>query len=96
MDEPIYGIIGGLHYPVNGGRIMLGPLNIQRILGSDAPPWQGIQESDVESAIAAIKKVSPGILALSPHDTSDWAIDQFRQAFGLVYKEVKVGQKIVL
>jgi 7,8-dihydropterin-6-yl-methyl-4-(beta-D-ribofuranosyl)aminobenzene 5'-phosphate synthase len=94
FDEPIHGIIGGLHYPVNGGRIMLGPVNIQRIVGSDTPPWQGIREADVENAIAAIQKVSPGIVALSPHDTSDWAIDRFRQAFGAAYAVVKVGQPI--
>jgi len=94
FDEPIHAIIGGLHYPVNGGRIMIGPLNIQRIVGSDRPPWISIRESDVKSAIAAIKKVSPKIIALSPHDSSDWCIDQFKQAFGNTYVDVKVGQKI--
>jgi 7,8-dihydropterin-6-yl-methyl-4-(beta-D-ribofuranosyl)aminobenzene 5'-phosphate synthase len=94
FDEPIYAIIGGLHYPVNGGRVMIGPVNIQRIVGSDKPPWISIQESDVKSAIAAIKKVSPKIVALSPHDSSDWSIDQFKQAFKDSYVEVKVGKKI--
>jgi 7,8-dihydropterin-6-yl-methyl-4-(beta-D-ribofuranosyl)aminobenzene 5'-phosphate synthase len=96
FDEPIHGIIGGLHYPVNGGRILLGPINIQRIVGSDTPPWQGIRETDVENAIAAIQQVSPHMVALSPHDTSDWAIDRFRQAFGSAYVDVKVGQQIVI
>lgn len=96
FSEPIYAVIGGLHYPVNGGRIMLGPINIQRIVGSDKPPWTGIRESDVESAIAAIKKVSPKIVALSPHDSSDWSIDRFKQAFGDTYVELKVGEKITI
>lgn len=96
FDEPIYGIIGGLHYPVNGGRIMLGPVNIQRILGSDTPPWQGIREADIENAITAIQQVCPRIVALSPHDSSDWAIDRFRQAFGSSYVDIKVGQEIVI
>ena len=96
FDEPIHGIIGGLHYPVNGGRILLEPINIQRIVGSDTPPWQGIRETDVENAIAAIQQVSPRMVALSPHDTSDWAIDRFRQAFGSAYVDVKVGQQIVI
>ena len=94
FDEPIYAIIGGLHYPVNGGRIMIGPINIQRIVGSDNPPWVSIRETDVQSAISAIKSVSPKIVALSPHDSSDWCIDQFKQAFGDTYVDVKVGQKI--
>ena len=96
FDEPIYAIIGGLHYPVYGGRIMIGPINIQRIVGSDKPPWTGIRESDVNSAISAIQKVSPKIVALSPHDSSDWCIDRFKQAFGDAYVDVKVGQKILI
>jgi 7,8-dihydropterin-6-yl-methyl-4-(beta-D-ribofuranosyl)aminobenzene 5'-phosphate synthase len=96
FDEPIYAIIGGLHYPVYGGRIMIGPVNIQRIVGSDRPPWTGIRESDVDSAIAAIKAVSPKIVALSPHDSSDWCIDRFRQAFGEAYVDLKVGQEIII
>ena len=96
FDEPIHAIIGGLHYPVNGGRIMIGPFNIQRIVGSDRPPWVSIRESDVLSAIDAIKSVSPKIVALSPHDSSDWCIEQFRKAFGDAYVDVKVGQEIVI
>ena len=96
FDEPIYAIIGGLHYPVNGGRIMIGPINIQRLVGSDRPPWISIRESDVKSGIAAIKEVSPKIVALSPHDSSDWCIDQFKQAFGNAYVDVKVGKKIMI
>lgn len=94
FKEPIYAIIGGLHYPVNGGRIKLGPINIQRIVGSDRPPWRGIREADVKSAIAAINQVSPAIVSLSPHDSSDWTIEQFRQAFGDRYVDLQVGKEI--
>ena len=94
FDEPIYAIIGGLHYPVHGGRIKLGPINIQRIVGSDQPPWQGLSEKDVQSAITAIKRVSPEIVSLSPHDSSDWSINQFRKAFGEKYIDLKVGREI--
>lgn len=96
FDEPIYGIIGGLHYPVNGGRIMIGPINIQRLVGSDKPPWVSIRETDVKNAIAAIQRVSPKIVALSPHDSSDWSIDQFKQAFPDTYVDVKVGKEIII
>lgn len=96
FSEPIYAVIGGLHYPVFGGRIMLGPINLQRLVGSDKPPWTGIREADVDHAIAAIKKASPKIVALSPHDSSDWSLDRFKQAFGESYMELKVGQKIVI
>jgi 7,8-dihydropterin-6-yl-methyl-4-(beta-D-ribofuranosyl)aminobenzene 5'-phosphate synthase len=96
FNEPIYGIIGGLHYPVNGGRIMVGPINVQKIVGSDNPPWRSINEVDVAHAIEAIKKASPEIVGLSAHDSSDWAIDQFRRELGSHYVEVKVGQRITI
>mgnify|MGYP006291304017 FL=1 len=94
FTEPIHAVIGGLHYPVHGGRIKLGPINIQRIVGSDRPPWKGIREADVQSAINAIKRVSPAVVSLSPHDSSDWTIDQFRQAFGDRYVDLEVGKEI--
>ncbi|RJP45029.1 MAG: MBL fold metallo-hydrolase [Desulfobacteraceae bacterium] len=94
FDEPIYAIIGGLHFPVTSGRIMIGPINIQRVVGSDRPPWRGLNETDVEAAIAAIKTASPKIVALSPHDSCDWSLDRFRQALGDAYVDLKVGREI--
>lgn len=96
FDEPIYGIIGGLHLPVKGGRIMLGPLNVQQIVGCDKPPWHGLGEEDVKSAIAAIKKENPRLIALSPHDSSDESLAQFKCAFQENYHELKVGKEICL
>ena len=94
FDDPIYAVIGGLHFPVTSGRIMIGPINIQRVVGSDRPPWRGLNKADVEAAIAAIKNVSPRIVALSAHDSCDWSIDRFRQAFGDAYMDLKVGREI--
>jgi len=94
FDDPIYGIIGGLHFPVKDGRIMIGPFNLQNIVGKDAPPWKGIGEQDVKAAIAAIKAVNPEFIALSPHDSSDWSIEQFRDAFKERYHDLKVGQEL--
>jgi len=96
FNEPIYGIIGGLHYPVNGGRIMIGPVNLQSLVGNDRPPWNPINEKDVQSAIDAIKAVNPEFVALSPHDSSDWSLDRFKNALGDKYHYLKVGQEMVL
>ncbi len=92
--ERIYAVIGGLHFPVNGGRVMLGPINVQKLVGSDAPPWRGLGGKDVLSAVDALKKLNPALVALSPHDSSDWSLAEFREAFGTSYREVKVGQEI--
>jgi 7,8-dihydropterin-6-yl-methyl-4-(beta-D-ribofuranosyl)aminobenzene 5'-phosphate synthase len=59
FDEPVYGIIGGLHFPVKGGRIMKGPFNVQHIVGSDNPPWRGLGEKDLRNGIEAIRRLRP-------------------------------------
>lgn len=89
--EPIYGIIGGLHLPVKGGRMNLGPLNLQNLVGSNRMPWNRLNKRDVFKTIRIIQKESPRFVALSPHDSSDWAMDQFQQAFGPIYRAIEVG-----
>jgi len=91
FDEPIYGIIGGLHLPVKGGRMNIGPLNLQNLVGSNRMPWNCLNKKDVLKTIRIIQKESPGFVALSPHDSSDWAIDLFQQAFGHRYRAIEVG-----
>jgi 7,8-dihydropterin-6-yl-methyl-4-(beta-D-ribofuranosyl)aminobenzene 5'-phosphate synthase len=94
FDEPIHAIIGGLHFPISKGRIMIGPINIQKVVGSDQPPWRGLDKKDVANAIETIRAASPKLIALSPHDSCDWSLGQFKQAFGDVCVELKVGREI--
>ena len=94
FDEPIYAIIGGLHYPVHGGRTYWGPLNIQYIVGKDAPFWRGLDEASVSAAVEAIRKVNPSIVSLSPHDSSDWSLAEFKKAFKEKYVDLAAGKEI--
>ncbi|MBN1663600.1 MAG: MBL fold metallo-hydrolase [Deltaproteobacteria bacterium] len=94
FKEPIYAIIGGLNYPVHGGRSMAGPFDIQYIVGADAPPWRGLKEADVLSAIELIKKTNAEIIAVSPHNSSDWALGRFREHLGKRVIDLKVGMEI--
>ncbi|OQX62675.1 MAG: MBL fold metallo-hydrolase [Desulfococcus sp. 4484_241] len=96
FDRPVYAIIGGLHFPVHGGRLMLGPINLQAVVGTDRPPWEPICEQDVDDAIKYIKKADPKVVALSPHDSSDWSIERFRAAFGDRYTDLLVGKEILI
>ncbi len=96
FDDPIYAVIGGLHYPVHGGRITLGPINLQRLVGSDRVPWNGLNEEDVFSAIEMLRKENPAVVSLSPHDSSDWTLERFKNAFGDRYTTIHVGRKILL
>ncbi len=54
-------------------------------------PWNCLNKKDVFKTIRIIQKENPQFVALSPHDSSDWAIDQFQQAFGPIYRAIKVG-----
>jgi len=94
LDAPIYAVIGGLHLPVHGGRMNLGPLNLQNLVGSDRMPWHSLGEEDVTKTLAVIQKESPALVALSPHDSSDWTMERFKQALGQRYRPMEVGRII--
>jgi len=96
FPHPVFAVIGGLHYPIHEGRIMLGPVNIQKHVGSDRMPWNGLTEADVQNGIEAIRTAGATTVGLSPHDSCDWSLDRFREAFGKGYTEVQVGRPIAL
>ena len=96
FPQPVFAVIGGLHYPIHEGRMMLGPINLQKIVGTDAMPWNGLTEADVERGMAAMQEAGITEVGLSPHDSCDWTLDQFRATFGSSYHEVQVGQPIEL
>lgn len=96
FPQPVFAVIGGLHYPIHGGRMMLGPVNLQKLVGADRMPWNGLNETDVQKGIAAIKKTGATEVGLSPHDSCDWTLSQFRDAFGESYHEIEVGTALTL
>lgn len=96
FDDPIYAIIGGLHLPAGGGRLKIGPIDIQPIVGTDRAPWNKLNENDTLAAIEAVKSVNPVLVALSPHDSSDRSLDLFREAFGDAFQVIEVGKAIVI
>ncbi|HIP96102.1 MAG TPA: MBL fold metallo-hydrolase, partial [Anaerolineae bacterium] len=96
FDEPIYGIVGGLHYPVAASRGVKFGLPVQRIFGTGKWPWDPINQEDVADVIAYLQRRHPQLVALSPHDSCDWSIEAFRQAFDGAYQDVLVGEEIVI
>jgi 7,8-dihydropterin-6-yl-methyl-4-(beta-D-ribofuranosyl)aminobenzene 5'-phosphate synthase len=96
FDEPIYGVVGGLHYPVTTPRGGGFRLPVQRIFGTGKWPWDPINPEDVEAGIACLQRRHPQLVALSPHDSCDWSIETFRRAFGGAYQDVRVGEEIVV
>jgi 7,8-dihydropterin-6-yl-methyl-4-(beta-D-ribofuranosyl)aminobenzene 5'-phosphate synthase len=50
----------------------------------------------VDREIDALREFRPGVVALSGHDSSDEAIERFREAFGPAYRDLRVGEKIAV
>ena len=89
FDEPLYGLVGGLHYPITG-------LRFQRIMGADRPLWKLMTKDDVLELIRYLKEKGLKRIALSPHDSCDWALNAFEEAWGPDFGVVTVGQEIRL
>ncbi len=96
FEEPIYGIVGGLHYPVNDSRVKVMGIRMQKYLGTCRLPWRPIKKDVVQENIDFLKKQNPSVVGLSAHDRCDASIAAFRNAFPTVYKEIKVGKRIVV
>ncbi len=96
FQKPIYGVIGGLHYPIMGDRVQIGPIPIQRLLGSANPPWLPPHEDTVYQAIDYLKRRQVSLVSLSAHDSCDWSLGTFSDAFGDSYLPLHVGQDIVV
>ncbi len=94
FDEPLYGLVGGLHFPVTGSRSQRYGIPAQQLFGTGLWPWQRITKSDVHRAITSLYRHDPKVVALSPHDSCDWSLAAFRTAFGERYRDVLVGKEI--
>lgn len=94
FDEPIYGIVGGLHYPIPSGRWMMGNVDAQRWATYGTGPGPSVQ--DVQREIDLL--ISKGLqwVSLSPHDSSDEMIELFRKSFGARYHDLRVGEAQVI
>lgn len=91
--EPLYGIIGGLHFPVTGSRVGKGR---QNIIGNGKLPWQRITKSEAGATAAGLAALDLKLVALSPHDSCDWTLDMFRKALGDRFRTVRAGEEIVV
>jgi 7,8-dihydropterin-6-yl-methyl-4-(beta-D-ribofuranosyl)aminobenzene 5'-phosphate synthase len=96
FDMPVYGIIGGLHYPVTESRVIIFGIEAQKYFGTGKTPWEPMTLEDVQNNINLLKDVKPGLVALSAHDSCDASINEFRKTFGPNYRDVKVGEPIIV
>ena len=96
FEEPLFGLVGGLHYPVTAGRDKILGIPIERYVGTGKPPWRPVTMEEVQQNIALLKSKHPGLVALSAHDSCDASLAAFRDAFGQAYRDIRVGEPIVI
>jgi metal-dependent hydrolase (beta-lactamase superfamily II) len=96
FSEPIHGLVGGLHYPVPKGRAVVLGIPIQKLIASGNGPFSPVDQEEVSSNIDMLRRLEPGLVGLSEHDSSDEVIQQFREAFGPAHRDVRVGEPIVV
>lgn len=94
FDAPLFGVIGGLHYPVPEGRMWMFGIDVQRRLASGIGPLAPLTAGDVRADIELLKERDLGVVSIGGHDSSDEAIGWFRDAFGPAYRDLKVGTPI--
>jgi 7,8-dihydropterin-6-yl-methyl-4-(beta-D-ribofuranosyl)aminobenzene 5'-phosphate synthase len=94
FDEPIYGLIGGLHLAVTGGPFKTMGIYMHEYIGTGKLPWEPITRKELQENIRLLKKRNIKVVGLSPHDSSETSIRAFHTAFPTEYVDVKVGQRI--
>jgi metal-dependent hydrolase (beta-lactamase superfamily II) len=93
FDEPLYGVLGGFHYPIEEGRNITW---IYKYIVVGKLPWERLTVEDVEKNCELLKARNVSLVGLSGHDSSDKSISIFRQKFPDSYVNIKVGEKISL
>jgi 7,8-dihydropterin-6-yl-methyl-4-(beta-D-ribofuranosyl)aminobenzene 5'-phosphate synthase len=94
FSEPIYGVFGGLHYPVTVSRTK--GFASQKMIGTGKLPWQRIGKEEVDEAVALLTAAGPTLVGISAHDSCDWSVGRFREAFGDRYRDIMVGKEIAI
>ncbi|RLB42087.1 MAG: hypothetical protein DRH30_05490 [Deltaproteobacteria bacterium] len=96
FSEPLYGIVGGLHFPVPEGRLKMLGLNAQRILASGQGIFAPITMDDVKANLASLEARKLGLIGVGGHDSSDEVIAMFSEAFDDAYRHIRVGERVVI
>jgi 7,8-dihydropterin-6-yl-methyl-4-(beta-D-ribofuranosyl)aminobenzene 5'-phosphate synthase len=78
-DEPLYGIAGGMHFPITRSRSERRGIQVQMFYGTGKPPWQRIHDGDLSRSIEHINRRQPEKVLLSAHDTCDHALARLQR-----------------
>lgn len=93
FEEPLYGVLGGFHYPIEEKRNIKW---IHKYFVVGKLPWERLTIDDVYANIKLLKSNGVSVVGLSGHDSCDKSIEAFRNEFKESYYDITVGQKIVI
>lgn len=96
LQQPVYAVIGGMHLPVTDDRVRLGPIRMQRLMASTDPPWRPAGPEVTYRVIHYLQETGISLVSPSAHDSCDWSLQAFAEAFGDRYRPLLVGDAIHL
>lgn len=93
FKEPIYGLIGGFHFPMAEERNITW---IYKYFVVNKMPWERLTEEDITQDIKLLKSKGVKTISISGHDSCDKSINLFKNEFGANYTNLVVGEKITI
>jgi 7,8-dihydropterin-6-yl-methyl-4-(beta-D-ribofuranosyl)aminobenzene 5'-phosphate synthase len=93
FDEPIYGVLGGFHYPLEVERNISW---IQKYVVVGKLPWECLTVEEIRTNCGLLKERKIKLVGLSAHDSSDGSIAVFKQEFPDAFVNIRVGETISL
>lgn len=91
--ENIYAVAGGLHLPIKNGRLKKVGIDFQRIVGTGLKPWKSLDNNYLNQKISVLKDFNAKKIFLSPHDSSDYAIEYFKKNLAAEIRTIKSGER---
>jgi len=96
FDQPVYGLVGGLHFPVMSGPTEVYGFAGHKYVGTGKPPWDHLTVDELQANVRLLQGLNLGLVALSPHDSSELSIRAFKAAFPDAYVDLRVGEPIIV
>jgi len=91
FDEPIYGVLGGFHYPMEETRNITW---IYKYVVVGKLPWERMTVDEIRANCELLKARNIKLVGLSAHDSSDGSIEIFKQEFPDGFINIRVGESI--
>lgn len=89
--EPLYAVVGGLHFPVTRSRAQSRGIELQMFMGTGKPPWQRINDEDLSHTIAVLNEAGFEKALLSGHDSCDHALARFQMELNAETRVLRAG-----